>query len=77
MAFSAAQWKAIKWFADSQDLIPQMSAYPIVTFKDRGTGELVAHNISSLEISFTGHKMASRRAKTQETKDAKVNKKGK
>lgn len=73
MAFSTAQWKAIKWFADTEDLIPQMSVYPVVTFKERATGKLVEHNISSLEIAFTGHKASERRRKSTEAKEKKRN----
>lgn len=45
---SAAEATAIKRFCDERGAVPQMSVFPIVTFKIRETGEIVNKHLKDL-----------------------------
>jgi len=73
MGFSTKQWKAIRWFSESENLVPQMSAFPLVSFRIREIGSEVQYNISSIELAYKGYKESVRRQKALAAKEEKLN----
>jgi hypothetical protein len=51
-AYSPLELKAIKWYADTQMAVPQMSVRPMVRFKIRATGKIVDENITLLTARY-------------------------
>ncbi len=60
MGFTAKQYKAIKWYAEKEELRPQLSAYPTVYFLNKD-GVTVKENILSLTTAYEGREKREKR----------------
>ena len=55
MSYSPTELKAIRLWADSNDAVPQLSVYPVVRFKIRGTDEIKDQHIMVLVSDYNEH----------------------
>lgn len=51
MSLSAKDYKAISWYAKSNDLKPQLSAAPIMHFTN-AKGEYVTKNLTEINLEY-------------------------
>lgn len=65
MPFSAANYKAIDWYAESMDAVPQLSSYPIAHFKLKKTGEEISGNVFDLTALHSTFLREERREKAR------------
>lgn len=56
MPYTTIQQRAIRHHADQNDLVPQLSVYPKVTFKSRSTGEITEINVINLVSYYNKYK---------------------
>lgn len=52
MKLKAKDYKAIKWYAETYDLKPQLSAPPTMYFKD-AQGREVTHNLGAIVLEWS------------------------
>lgn len=47
-SWTPQQWRAVAWYAQENDLVPALSAHPIIYFHVKATGEEIKGEISEL-----------------------------
>lgn len=53
--YSPTEYKAIGWYADKINAVPQISAWPNVRFIVRDTKEEITRNIKSIGFEYTDY----------------------
>lgn len=71
MSYSPKQWKAINHYITKHNLTPELSAYPVVRFTDKKTGELSEIHINNIEDFYTADKERSKREAKENAKENK------
>lgn len=75
MAYSQTELKAIAWWSENNNLIPQLSVRPMVRFMNKITKDISEQNIIQLEANFKSaraeqNKERARAAKAKKAKDS-------
>lgn len=68
MAYTPKQWRAIKLYSETNNVVPQLSAFPNIRFMDK-QGEITTLGITNLELLYEGFKEREKREKAQERRE--------
>ena len=52
MSYNVAEQRAIGWYAEEHNLVPQMSVRPFIYFKKRATGEEVKVQLIAITSEY-------------------------
>lgn len=67
MAYSPSQWKAIdNYLFKHRNLRPELSAYPVLRFSDKVTGEITEEHIQTLEDWYSGQRKEDQRERAKQ-----------
>lgn len=67
------QEKALAWYCEEHNLMPQLSTHPTYYFVDKSTGEKSEKNIHSILREWEDWRSADKEQRKQERKDSKRN----
>lgn len=73
MSYSPKQWRAINNYLTKNNLRPELSAFPVVRYSSRETGEIGEVHITSLEDFYTADRERAKRQKAEERKEERRN----
>lgn len=73
MSYSPKQWRAIKQYAEKNNVVPQLSAFPYLRFMDKA-GVVTTLHINTLEDFYAAARERQKRAAREATKAERANK---
>lgn len=71
MSYTAKQWRAISHYLKKNNLRPELSAFPVVRFTNKETGEPGDIHISNIEDVYIADREKAKRLAREEAKARK------
>lgn len=69
MSYSVKQWRAIDHFLKKNGYRPELSAFPVVRYTSRATGEAGEMHITTIEDIYTGDRERQKRELAEARKE--------